>query len=170
MHSALAIELMQQQRFDEAYAHLQQSIKLHPQGDTNWNILGHYYQKIGKLNKAEEAYRMSIKNAPYYLSYEDLGLLLLVHDTPEKTAAFTKDAVQKFPTDGTLWFFYALSENKLGNKEEAFIAARQAATYFPNAQTYRFYQLLEQDKKVEYKIKNAKEGITIYICSESVCQ
>jgi protein O-mannosyl-transferase len=170
MHSALAIELMNQKRFNEAYEHLQRSIRLNPKGDVNWNILGHYYQKKRKLKKAQNAYVRSIQNAKYYLSYEDLSLLLLTNSTPKETEQFTRGAVTAFPTDGKLWLIYALATNELGMKQEARIAAEKAAVYFPNEQTYRLYTLLNDNEPVTFTSHIVPEGTTLYICSNKICR
>jgi tetratricopeptide (TPR) repeat protein len=141
---------------------------LSPKGDVNWNTLGHYYQKTGQLGKAVEAYKTSINNAPYYLSYEDLALLYFTNNNPQ-TKDFISNSLKKFPRDGYLWFLYSLTENKLEHKEAAIEAARYMIAYFPDGHAQLLYNLLTQNIPVTYKVQATKDGTTVFICYSEGC-
>jgi protein O-mannosyl-transferase len=169
IQSALALELMKRNDYSQAYIYLQDAVKLDPNGYLDWTDLGIYYQQTGQINKAEGAFRTSLKNASYYQTYEDLAVLMLLHEKPRTAESYLKSSLQKLPTEGYLWFIYTLEENKIGNKKEALEAAKKTLYYFPNSDTYLLYNLLSKNVPVTFKAVQSSAQNIIYICSRYGC-
>ena len=164
LHAGLGYELDTQQRYNEAELHLLKAIELDPKDSMSWNKLGNHYMQTGKIEKAKEAYLTAIKNGTYYKPYQALALYLFIYDTPETAEKFARWSLQRFPTNGTLWQYYALIENSLGNKKEARKAAKKAVMYLPNEWTQMIYERLSQNQSLEVQLEQTEKGKIMHIC------
>lgn len=96
------VELFRNKQILEAKPHFEKSIELQPRWWFAYNNLGAVYQRGGDLEKAENLYIKSIERADYHLAYENLAIILLNKKNPEKTNAFVKSALKKFPQNAIL--------------------------------------------------------------------
>lgn len=164
LQAGLGVALARDKQYSEAEYHLLKSVELDPKSGSNWNNLGNRYMQSGKLLKAKEAYIMAIKNSNYYKPYQALSLYLFLYDKPELAAEFTKRSLQKFPTNGTLWQYYALIEHYLGHKDEAVNAAKKTVQYLPNDSTRMIYDRLSQNQSLEIKFVPTEKGKDLQLC------
>lgn len=151
LENNLGVELFRAGKVEEAAIHFEKSADLAPHWWTSWNNLGVIAERKGNYQKAEEYYRKSIQNGEYFLAYENLANILLVQDKPMEAKVFIKEAVKKLPLNAKLWFTLALSNYKLGDKEGALLAARQAYLLSPTQQSAYVYSRLSQNQPLELK-------------------
>lgn len=151
LENNLGVELFRANRIDEAAVHFENSAKIAPDWWTNWNNLGVIAEKNKDLAKAEEYYLRAIKNGNYYLAYENLANIYLIHlKEPQKARNFIREALMKLPANTKLWILLSLSEYKLENMDEAVKAARSAYHLSPSQQTHYLYSQLVENKKIEF--------------------
>lgn len=146
------VELFRVGRFEEAEIHFEKSTKLAQSWWTNWNNLGVVYEKKGDYKKAKEYYQKAINNGKYYLAYENVAKITFFQENDAKFAKeFIQQSLQLLPNNTNLWFILSLSEYKLGNKEEALKAAKNALILSPTEQNYYLYSRLSQNLPLELK-------------------
>ena len=104
LQSILGVELSRAGRFDEAKGHLEKSVSFNPYWSVSWNNLGVLYIRIGEVSKAKEAFNKSISLSNFHLAYENLALLLLLHEDQTRAKQFTQTALKGFPTNAKLWY------------------------------------------------------------------
>lgn len=151
LENNLGVELYRAGRFDEAEIHFQNSTKLAPGWWTNWNNLGAMFERRNDLNTAKIYYQKAIDNGQYYLAYENLAKIYLRTDTPENTVVFTEKSLRILPNNYNLWFTLSVAEYKLGNKDKALIAARNAYLLNQNQQNLYIYSQLSQNLPLDFK-------------------
>lgn len=146
------VELFRNGQVEEAAIHFEKSTKLAPTWWTNWNNLGVIYERKQDFAKAKEYYKKAIDNGQYYLAYENYASILLFRDEkPEEAKEFATESLKKLPLNSKLWFILTLSHYKLGNKEEALLASRQAYILSPSEQTAYIYSRLSQNQPLDFK-------------------
>lgn len=145
LENNLGVELYRAGRFDEAEEHFKNSTKLAPDWWTNWNNLGAMFERKNDLSTAKIYYQKAIDNGQYYLAYENLAKIYLKTESPENAITFTEKSLRILPNNSTLWFVLAVSEYKLGNKDKALTAARNAYLLNQNQQNLYIYSRLSQN-------------------------
>lgn len=148
LENNFGVELFRAGKLPEAEVHFRKSTQLAPYWWTNWNNLGVIVERQGNINQAKEYYQKSIENGGYYLAYENMANILFKED-PQKAREFCKASLDKLPLNPKLWILLAVSDYKLGQKEEALLAARQAYILSPTQQTYYLYTTLQQNRPLE---------------------
>lgn len=151
LENNLGVELYRVGRFDEAEIHFENSTKLAPNWWTNWNNLGAMYERRNDLSTAKNYYQKAIDNGQYYLAYENLAKIYLKTETPENIITFTENSLKVLPNNSTLWFVLAVSEYKLGNKDKALIAAKNAYLLNQNQQNLYIYSRLSQNLPLDFQ-------------------
>ncbi len=170
LQAGLGTVLIDNGRYSEAEAHLVRSIELDPSGYLEWNTLGLLYEKMGKIDEAKRAYMNAVKNASEFaISNRNLGLFLLIYDTPQSAEAFLQKSLQRLPQDGNLLMLYALTEHKLGHDDAALTAARQAALYNPDRLAQVIYERLSQHLSLEIRTVQEDKHKTLIVCPPSNC-
>ncbi|SRR3989344_3954037 len=164
IENGLGFELLKQKRYGEAEKHVLKSVELAPNGSVNWNTYGLFYERTGDIDKARTGYTTAVKNSDYYLAYQNLALFLLLYDKPEIAERFTKNALEKFPSNGYLWLIHALVENKLDNTSLAVEAAQKAFDLSPNQISYNVFNRLSQNLSIEVKALKTDNGMGLGIC------
>lgn len=144
------VELFRAGKVDEAKVHFEKSTQLAPKWWTNWNNLGVMEERKGDYEKAGEYYKKAIDNGNYYLAYENYAGILLFHKDPKEAKEFIEESLKYLPYNSKLWFFLALSEYKLDNKQNALEAAKNAYQLSTNQQTYYIYSRLLQNQPLEF--------------------
>lgn len=151
LENNLGVELYRAGRFDEAEIHFENSTKLAPNWWTNWNNLGAMFERRNDLNTAKIYYQKAIDNGQYYLAYENLAKIYQKTESPENTIAFTEKSLKILPNNATLWFTLAVSEYKLGNKDKALLAAKNAYFLNQNQQNLYIYSRLSQNLPLDFQ-------------------
>jgi len=149
--AVLAQEYENQGKMDEGLTYIKLSIDSYPYWWQSWNNLGTVYAtkaittKDSKdVQRAEEAYQKAIAlDSSIPIPYENLAGHYVMYNTDEHTTEiYIKELVKKFPYDDILWYYLALTENKLGDKQIALESIIQAQTLNPKDQRYsgmRYY-------------------------------
>ena len=102
-------ELFRVGRYDEAKKYFKISTELAPYWWVNWNNLGAIYEREKNYQKAAEYYQKSINNGQYYLAYENLAKILVLHGKDQKkTEEFLKEVLKLFPKNENLLRINAL--------------------------------------------------------------
>lgn len=153
LENNLGVELFRAGRFDEAEIHFKKSTELAPNWWTNWNNLGVIYERKGDYQSAKKYYQKAIDNGKYYLAYENIAKLLFFYEDINLARDFTQNSLKILPNNANLWLVLSLSEYKLGNKEKALEAAKNAYFLSPNEKTYYLYSQLSQNLPIEVNQK-----------------
>jgi hypothetical protein len=157
LESNLGLELYKAGIKKDALKHLERSVQLAPEGWKNLNNLAVYYFNESDYSKAEECFKVAIKNNPNYeTSYENYASLLSNHGDQNKAKDFLENSLKIFPQDGELWFYLALVDYKMGLKQNALQDATKAYELFPNQNTEILYSRLNQNLPINI---NSSESI-----------
>lgn len=151
LENNLGVELFRAKNLSEAEIHFSNSTKLAPFWWTNWNNLGVILERKGDYKTAKNYYQKAIDNGNYYLAYENLANILLLHESTQEAKIFTEDALKKLPQNSKLWVILAVSNYLIGEKEASLKAATNAYTLSPNQQTYYLYNNLLNNLPLELK-------------------
>lgn len=131
--------LLNANKTDTAYSHIQKSLQLFPESYLAWNSLGVYYQKKGDFESAKQAYAKSISIGNYYGAYENMATLLLANHKFNEGLVFLRKATNKYPTDAYLWGKRTLIEYKFGNYKNALYSAKNYYILDPTEFSYQIY-------------------------------
>lgn len=151
LENNLGVELYRVGQFDAAEIHFTNSTKLAPNWWTNWNNLGVIFERKNDIAGAKKYYQKAIDNGQYYLAYENLAKIYFRTQSPEVTASFALESLKILPNNANLWSILSLVEYKLGNKEKALTAAKNAYLLNQNEQNYYVYSHLSQNLPLEIK-------------------
>lgn len=150
LENNLGVELFRMGKIPEAKFHFEKSIALQPKWYFALNNLGAVYQNQGDVEKAKVLYQKVLETSDYYLAHENLSTILTHKENdPQKAKEFIEKSLQKLPNNSLLWLNLAISEYKLGNKENALEASKNAYYLNPNNQTGYVYSQLSQNKELE---------------------
>jgi tetratricopeptide (TPR) repeat protein len=103
----------------------------------------------GDTKKAIEYYQKSVDNGKYYLAYENLAKLYFKSGDYHKSSEFCQKSLMVLPNNQLLWIILAYSEYKLGNKEEALGAAKNAYSLTRDENSYLLYQKILKNEPLE---------------------
>ncbi len=84
LQNNMGVELFRVGRYNEAKKYFEVSVKLAPYWWVNWNNLGAIYEREKNYKKAAEYYQKSVSNGQYYLAYENLAKILVLHGNDQK--------------------------------------------------------------------------------------
>ena len=103
LQNNMGVELFRVGRYDEAKKYFEISTNLAPYWWVNWNNLGASYEREKNYQKAAEYYQKSIDNGQYYLAYENLAKLLVLHGKDQKkTEDFLQMVLRLLPENDSL--------------------------------------------------------------------
>ena len=156
LETNLATFYNMQGRPDVGIVHAKKSVDLYAY-DGNLTTLGFIAEAVGDTKLAEESYRRAIfttnKSARYEskaaYSYLRWGGIYLFDDKPTKAVEIYAKGVAKYPNDGVLRSFYAVSLYESGRYETALESARKAKELTPSRSTEKLYELILQRKQID---------------------
>ena len=152
----LSFVCFQQGNFEEAKVHALRSIKLFP-NTGNYTSLGVAYFSLGDYKSAKKAFIKALQYGDYYQTYENFaGLALFYGDSQENINFIKKEALTRYPQDGSLWTDLAILEYTRGDKTDAKDAIIRAATYTRSSLTVFVYQAIMSDKPLHLLFKNGQ--------------
>ncbi|VVA44235.1 conserved membrane hypothetical protein [Candidatus Roizmanbacteria bacterium] len=103
LENNLGVELFRAGDYKNAKIHFKNSTKIAPFWWTNWNNLGAIYEREKNYQTAAEYYQKAIDNGQYYLAYENLAKILVLHGKDqEKTEEFLQTALRLLPENENL--------------------------------------------------------------------
>ena len=103
LQNNMGVELFRVGRFDQAKKYFEISTNLAPYWWVNWNNLGAIYEREKNYKKAVDYYQKAINNGQYYLAYENLAKILILHGNDQKkTEDFLQIALKLFPENQNL--------------------------------------------------------------------
>lgn len=149
LENNLGVELFRSGSLDDAQIHFRNSTEIAPFWWTNWNNLGAIEESKGNFEKAIIYYQKAIDNGNYYLAYQNQAKMYFLHKTPQETKDFCENSLKILPANSSLWRFLALSEYRLGNREKALTAARNALYLENSSLNLYIYQRLSQNQTLE---------------------
>ncbi len=153
LNSILGVEYSRLGRYDDAEKYLKKSVELNPNWAVSWNNLGVLYIRMGKPDEAKEAFKKSIQIGKLNLAYENMALLLLIYDTPEKAHKYTTDLIKIYPTNNKLWWILAYIEYKRGNLSGALAASEKAYSISPDKNNFNLYNSLRNGSRIDIPSK-----------------
>jgi|WetSurMetagenome_2_1015567.scaffolds.fasta_scaffold02157_6 protein O-mannosyl-transferase len=143
--------LMMDGKFNEAKPYLEKSVALDPKIGSNLNNLAVWCERNKNYVKAKSLYLMNIQlnpNMPRYIavSYGGLARIALFQDNnPKEAKRLSELGLKSTPMDIQALEFLALSEYKLGNKEESLRLIRLLSKQSPDP-AGKLYYYISQDK------------------------
>ncbi len=149
MENNLGVELYRVGKYDEAKIHFENSTIIAPFWWTNWNNLGVMIEREKDYKKALDYYQKAIDNGKYYLAYENIAKLIFIQNKPKEAKEFIEQSLKILPNNSNLWLILSYSEYKLGNKEKALQAAKNAFILLPSQQNYNIYTRLKDNLPLE---------------------
>lgn len=103
LQNNMGVELFRIGKYAQAKPYFEASVRLAPYWWVNWNNLGAVYEYEKNIPKAKECYERAIQNGSYFLAYENLARILVMHGTDKKKAMeFVEKALRMFPNSETL--------------------------------------------------------------------
>ena len=103
LENNLGVELFRSGKYTDAKNHFKNSTEIAPFWWTNWNNLGVIYEREKNIQKAAEYYQKAIDNGQYYLAYENLAKILVIHGKDQKkTKEFLQNSLYLFPKSQNL--------------------------------------------------------------------
>ncbi len=103
LQNNMGVELFRVGRYFEAKKYFEISTQLAPYWWVNWNNLGAIYEREKNYQKAAEYYKKAIDNGQYYLAYENLAKILVLHENDQKkTDEFLRKSLKLFPENQNL--------------------------------------------------------------------
>ncbi len=118
LQNNMGVELFRIGRYTEAKKYFEISTQLAPYWWVNWNNLGAIYEQEKDYQKAMEYYQKSVNNGQYYLAYENLAKILILHGKDQKkTEEFLKETLRLFPKNETLWKISNFYNQQLNQKQ-----------------------------------------------------
>ena len=113
LENNLGVELFRAGDYKNAKIHFENSTKIAPFWWTNWNNLGAIYEREKNYQVAAEYYQKAINNGQYYLAYENLAKILVLHGNDQKkTEEFLQNTVRLFPRNQNLLLINAYFQEK----------------------------------------------------------
>ena len=118
LQNNFGVELFRVGRYDEAKKYFEISTKLAPYWWVNWNNLGASYEREKNYQKATEYYQKAIGNGQYYLAYENMAKILVLHgNDPKKAVEFLKKSLELFPKDEILQQLQVYYQQKISHSQ-----------------------------------------------------
>ncbi len=120
-------------RHAEAEQSLRRALQLGGRSPETWHVLGHALQGQGKLEEAEEAYRVAVGGRPdYYEAQADLAQLIWMRTEDFAAASQTLDqAITAYPNAGSLVLTRARLREFAGDPQGSFEESARAAAASP---------------------------------------
>lgn len=151
LENNLGVELFRAGRIPEAKEHFQKSVSIQPKWHFALNNLGAVFQNEKNYPKAKELFAKVLESSDYYLAHENLSSVYLAEEEYQQARDVTDTSLKKLPNNSVLWLNLAIAEYKLGNKEKALEAAKNAYQLNPNPQTGYVYSQLSQGKELKFE-------------------
>ncbi len=108
LENTIGFELIKKGKPKDGAEYIKRSIELYPYF-TNYNNLGLAYLHLREYDKAKEAYLRGLDFGDYYLLYENLAELALVHGDVKENIGFIENvSLRKFPQNSKMWLFLAI--------------------------------------------------------------
>ncbi len=150
---SFGLNLIEQNKYNQAFPHVQQAINLYPQSWKAWTTLGALYYIKGNFPQAENAYFKVISIRNYSVAYEDLALILIKYDNIIKARDFIRKAVKLYPNSQKLWFYSIVTENKTGNYAKALQSAKNYYELTKDKEGLIIYSHLEQKLPIDIELR-----------------
>ncbi len=128
----LATAMLNQGKWDEAFAEFREALRLQPDDPATHNSLGMAYQMRGELDRAAAEYREAIRLLPAYtIARGNLGDVLLAQGRPEEAAEICRETIRLVPgfIPAHAWLAQALARQR--RPEEAVASYREAIRLAP---------------------------------------
>ena len=150
---SFGLDLLEQNKYNQAFPHIQQAINLYPQSWKAWTTLGALYYIKGNFPQSEKAYYQALSIRNYSAAYEDLALILVKYDNIVKARDFIRKAVKLYPNSEKLWFYSIIAEYKTGNYTGALQSAKNYYELTRNRESLIIYSRLEQKLPIDIELK-----------------
>ncbi len=132
VHYNLALELMDQGRWDEALHHCREVLKLFPEEADTHNNVGRILSHQGKRKDAVEHYRRAIQANPLHLAaLNNLGMALIEEEQWEEAALHFENAVHHNPQAADPRFNLGRCRARQGKPADAMRHYREALKLNP---------------------------------------
>jgi len=146
----LANELYNTKEYTQAKNHAKKAVILYPQYFLSWYTLGKIeYAQNDKVN-AQGAFEKTLTLNDFNYGSEELSLILVYENKPQKARDIAKKYLKRMPNSAQLWYALALADYRLGKKEEAITAAKNAYTLEPTPITYKVYYRLSKNLSISF--------------------
>ena len=143
---------------EEAFLHFKKSADLFPH-ETNLFNVGLYYKNKNDIEKANYYFEKAYNSKGYgeiiepfrhtSVLYENY-LEILINRDLNKTSAVLEKALADYPNNAQLWYYKAILNLKLKDKEKALDSARKAYELLPNnINTQNLYNALLNGREVK---------------------
>ena len=74
---------------------------------------------------------------------------MIVYDDPETTASFIKEKLKDHPEDSFLWLYLAVSDYKMGKKDDALLEVQKSFKLYPSQESQYVYKQIMNNQPVD---------------------
>lgn len=146
----LGNEYRKLKQYDKAISHLNKSIILFPKYYIAMYYLADTYSDLNDIDNALKYYEKTMDNNQWGYGSDKLSTLLAYHRDPKMAKKTAEENLKKQPRNGQLWYALAIAEYRLGNKEKAISAAKNAYVLNPNDLTKKILNGFEKGLSIKF--------------------
>ena len=146
----LGNELYNIKEYNQAKLHTQKAVSLYPQYFLSWYTLGKIEYAQNDRSNAQRAFEKTLSYNDFGYGSEELALILVYEKNPKEARAIAQKYLKRMPNSAQLWYALALADYKLGLKEEAISAAKNAYILEPTPITYKVYYRLSKNLPISF--------------------
>jgi uncharacterized membrane protein len=107
--------------------------------------LGVAHLMLGNYSKSREALQKSLEINELSDTVTNMAWLLATKDDPLQAETFIQDKLNKYPSLWKLWMDLAIAKYKIGKRDEALQAAKQAYSLSQNGETSYLYNQISKN-------------------------
>lgn len=142
LENSLGSEYLIKGEHKKAKPHVEKSLALY-QYFGNLNNMAVIASKEGDKKSTKKYLEKAIKIDNNYVVTENYAKFLYANEASQATINFINSALKRYPNNATLWMYYGLAENKLGNRKKALEYTQKAYQLNPSDLTKSTYEGLK---------------------------
>tara|TARA_B110000467_G_scaffold148857_1_gene155045 strand:- start:136 stop:2259 length:2124 start_codon:yes stop_codon:yes gene_type:complete len=153
-------------RFDEAQAHIETCLDIHPNSHDTFMQMAYIYFRSGRVEESIPYFRQAIELSPHYLQTQvDLASALAHLERYDEAEAICKQTVERQPKDAALQFGYGYVLLQAGKWDQAEERLLKAFSLEPDA--FHLRQILDPKLRAEGKRDLSRVFDDFFIAEQS---
>ncbi|MBI4040126.1 tetratricopeptide repeat protein [Candidatus Daviesbacteria bacterium] len=144
----LGVALFRQGDTQGAKVHFLKSLAIQPKWYFALNNLGAVYEREGNWPEAKKLYEQVTLETDYYLSFENLAMIYLNHESTASAQEFASKTLKKLPQNPRLWIVLAIADYNLGQTDKALQDAQNSYAISPSTEALRLISLIKANQPI----------------------